>query len=291
MITRQRIYEIVNPSEKHDLASRIYDIFIILVVLVSLSSLAFINDKQPWLYTLDFCAAIVFIIDYVLRWITADLKLKKGWKSFILYPFTLMAIFDLLSIIPGIFMFGNGLQILRTLRFLRLFRTFKLIRYSRELTALFHVFQKQKGTLISVAVFVLVYILMVALVMFSFEPETFGSFFNAIYWSAISVTTVGYGDFAPVSDLGRVINIISALVSVIIIALPVSIVTAGYIQEIGLVSGKDKSEAKEKTPEVPAEIDPESVSGQGEERPKYCSHCGAKVEDGAIFCHKCGKKL
>ena len=70
------------------------------------------------------------------------------------------------------------------------------------------------------------------------NPETgeylFGNFFDAFYWAACTLTTVGYGDLYPVSDVGRVISIFSSIVGIAIIALPSGIITAGYMEELKL---------------------------------------------------------
>ena len=60
----------------------------------------------------------------------------------------------------------------------------------------------------------------------------FEDFFDAFYWAACTLTTVGYGDLYPISDIGRVISIISSMVGIAIIALPSGIVTAGYMEEL-----------------------------------------------------------
>ncbi|MBR5950787.1 MAG: two pore domain potassium channel family protein, partial [Actinomycetaceae bacterium] len=69
------------------------------------------------------------------------------------------------------------------------------------------------------------------LVIFNVEPETFPSFFDAIYWSVISLTTVGYGDLYPSSDIGRVVAMLSSFAGIAIVALPASIITAGLLEE------------------------------------------------------------
>lgn len=73
------------------------------------------------------------------------------------------------------------------------------------------------------------YIFLTSLILFNVEPDTFDSFFDAIYWACVSLTTVGYGDLYPVSAAGRVIAMISSLVGIAIIALPAGIITGGYI--------------------------------------------------------------
>ena len=76
------------------------------------------------------------------------------------------------------------------------------------------------------------YILLSALVVFNVEPETFETFFDAVYWATVSLTTVGYGDIYTVSVIGRVTTMISAILGVAIVALPAGIITAGYMTEI-----------------------------------------------------------
>ena len=77
------------------------------------------------------------------------------------------------------------------------------------------------------------------------NPETgellFATFFDAFYWSACTLTTVGYGDIYPISQIGRLISIISAMVGIAIIALPSGIITAGYMEEM-----RSRREAKNK---------------------------------------------
>ena len=76
------------------------------------------------------------------------------------------------------------------------------------------------------------------------NPETgkhlFDDFFDAFYWAACTLTTVGYGDIYPVSDIGRLISIISSIVGIAIIALPSGIITAGYIEELNARKGVKK---------------------------------------------------
>ena len=76
------------------------------------------------------------------------------------------------------------------------------------------------------------YILLSALIMFQVEPESFKTFFDAIYWAVVTLTTVGYGDLYPVSDIGRVVSMISSVMGIAIVALPTGIITAGYMSEL-----------------------------------------------------------
>ena len=83
----------------------------------------------------------------------------------------------------------------------------------------------------------IVYIVISALIMFIVEPASFPSFFDAVYWATVSLTTVGYGDIYAVSTIGKVITMLSSVFGIAIVALPAGIVTAGYMEEIN----KDES--------------------------------------------------
>lgn len=165
-------------------------------------------------------STIIFIIDYVLRLVTADYKLEKGKLSFFLYPFTFLALADLLCILPSLFLLNNSL------------RLFKFIRYSKNIQILTNVLKKQKGSLMIVDLLALGYIFISALIIFNVEPSTFPNFFDALYWATISLTTVGYGDIYAVSTTGKIITMISSFLGIAIVALPAGIITAGYMKEI-----------------------------------------------------------
>ena len=96
---RRRIFEIIEKSEPDDRLSSVYDCFMMIVIALSLLPLAFKQDNAVF-QIIDKIAVVIFIIDYVLRWITADYKFEKSdISSFLRYPFSCMAIIDLLSIV------------------------------------------------------------------------------------------------------------------------------------------------------------------------------------------------
>jgi voltage-gated potassium channel len=68
--------------------------------------------------------------------------------------------------------------------------------------------------------------------MFQVEPQTFDTFYDACYWAAVSLTTVGYGDIFAVTSIGRFFTMLSAFVGIAIVALPSGIITAGYLEEV-----------------------------------------------------------
>ncbi len=181
---------------------------------------------------LDFVSTVIFIIDYILRLLTADYKLEKGKLSFLLYPFTFLALADLLCILPSLFLLNNSLRLFKILRMLRILRVFKFIRYSKNIQILTNVLKKQKDSLIIVGLLALGYIFISALIIFNVEPSTFPNFFDALYWATISLTTVGYGDIYAVATTGKIITMISSFLGIAIVALPAGIITAGYMKEI-----------------------------------------------------------
>ena len=232
---RERLFEIIEKSDNNDKLSTLYDILMMVLIVVSLIPLAF-KDETLMFYLLDKITVNIFILDYFLRWSTADYKFNnKSWTSFIKYPFSFMAIIDLISILPSLTIVNNGFKVLRVLRMLRamkVLRIFKVIRYSKTFEIIYNVIQTSKDSLIAVCVLALGYILISALIIFNVEPESFNNFFDAIYWATISLTTVGYGDIYPVSTLGRIVTMVSSMFGIAIVALPAGIITAGYMSEL-----------------------------------------------------------
>ncbi len=243
---RKRIFQIIELAEENDLASKLYDIVMMIIIVCSLLPIAFKCDEGIF-KTIEIVTASVFIIDYALRLITADFKLEKGWKSFFVYPFTMMAIIDLLSILPSIIVFNEAFKtfrILRLLKSLRVLRIFKFLRYYKSVSLIINVFKKQKESLIVVGGMAIGYILVSALIVISIEPDTFPTFFDALYWATISLTTVGYGDIYAVSTTGKVITMLSSFCGIAIVALPAGIVTAGYMDELRLAQEKHEKSSK-----------------------------------------------
>ena len=242
---RKRIYQIIEHSKTGDVVSTLYDIVMFLAIIACIIPLAFHND-YPLFHVINQVTVTLFIIDYLLRWMTADLRLgKKGW-SFVLYPFTAWAIVDLLSILPGLRAVPSGFKLLRLARLMRILRLFKYLRYSEHFIVLAKVFKKEKGVLLAVLAMAVCYVFVTALIMFNAEPTinpatgelTFETFFDALYWATVTLTTVGYGDLVPVSTAGRLVSMVSALFGVAIIALPSGVITAAYLDELREIKHK-----------------------------------------------------
>jgi len=241
---RNRIYTIIEVADG-DRASAVYDITMIIVIVASIIPLAF-KESNDVFYVIEIIASIVFIVDYILRLFTADLKLKRGVSSFFIYPFTPMAIIDLLCILPSFTAIAGGLRILkvwRLLRAFRVFRAFKAFRYSKSMAIIIGVIREQRAPLLAVCMLSFGYVLISALVIFNVEPNSFSGFFDAVYWATISLTTVGYGDIYPVSNAGRIVAMLSSILGIAVVALPAGIITGGYMSKL---REKDKENSKGK---------------------------------------------
>ena len=231
---RERLFQIIEVGDEDDKLSRAYDFLMMATIIVSIIPL-WAHDDSTLFNIIDKVTVIVFIADYLLRLITADLKLNRGAISFLLYPFTFMALIDLLSILPSVTVLKKGFRLLKIFRLMRtfkVFRIFKAFRYSKNITMIVNVFRKQKDSLVVVCGFAVAYVLISALVIFNAEPETFPTMYDAIYWATISLTTVGYGDVYATSSIGKFITMISAVLGIAIVALPAGIIIAGYQDEL-----------------------------------------------------------
>lgn len=232
---RRKIYEMIELADPDDKLSRVYDIIMMFTIFISLLPLAF-KENNLGFTIINYAAAVIFIVDYVLRLITADYKLKtRSTAAFFVYPITPMAMIDLIVILSSFPILSGGLKVLKVLRLmrtLRVLRVMKFLRYSKSLVIIVNVLRKEKRTLSAVATLAIAYILISALVIFNIEPDSFDSFFDAVYWATVSLTTVGYGDIYPTTTLGRMVTMFSSIFGIAIIALPSGIITGGYLREV-----------------------------------------------------------
>ena len=232
---RKRLFEIIEASDGNDLVSSAYDIIMLISIVISIVPLAF-KQSNGLFYVTNIITTIIFIIDYILRLITADYKLRKqGIASFVRYPFTAWAIIDLISILPTITALHGGFKLFRLFRIartFRVFRVFKVFRYSKSFAIVVKVIRNSKSALLAVCTLAIGYILVSALIVFNVEADSFDTFFEAVYWATVSLTTVGYGDIYPVPTAGRVIKMVCSMFGIAVVALPAGIITAGYMDAI-----------------------------------------------------------
>lgn len=230
---RKTLFDIIE-TESNSVVSKLYDWVMLIFIVLSLIPLAF-REQTQLLMRFDLISVYAFIIDYILRWMTADYKLtdRPKWQAFLLYPFTPMAIVDLLSIIPSFTFFNRAFKLFRITRLFKILRIFRFLRYSRNMRILLKVLNKERHILFTVFLIAVGYIFTTALIMYNLEDsEMFKDFFDALYWATTTLTTVGYGDIYPETDIGRVISMFSAIFGVAVIALPSGVITASYLDEL-----------------------------------------------------------
>lgn len=253
-MTRKQIYTIIEKDDGSNVWSYIYDCFMLVMIVISVVPLMFWTYHTLF-WWIEIGTTVIFIVDYLMRWITADIKLGRGKLSFLIYPFTFWAIIDILSILPSFNILTKTFRLTRTVRLFKTLRLLKALRYSSQMLVFFSVLRKERRVLCSVLVFALCYIFVTALLMFNVEPHfnpesgevTFESFFDALYWSAVTLTTVGYGDMCPATDAGRLISMVSAMFGIAIIALPSGIITASYIDELKTIKSEKLTERLHKS--------------------------------------------
>ena len=234
MTVRRKIYRMVEASASKDLVCVLYNRAMVAVVIISLIPL-FFKENPPFYQTLDYIIASVLVMDYILRWSTADFKLEKGRLSFLIYPLTFFALIDLISVLPMLLPDRLELQLFRMIRLVRAFRALRalrMLRYSKSFALIIGVMKRERQPLFAVVWLAGGYVLLSALIMFQVEPASFGSFFDAFYWAVVTLTTVGYGDIYPRSEIGRVVRMLSSFMGIAIVALPTGLITAGFMQEL-----------------------------------------------------------
>ena len=257
------IYEADTPAGKFfDVALLI--VIILSIILVMLESVAAYNLKYFWtFYIAEWIITFIFTIEYILR-IIAIRKPKH-------YIFSFYGIVDLLSTIPTYiaFIFGghNLLFAVRALRLLRVFRVLKITRYIGESNKLLLAMRNSRAKIFVFLFTVLIICIIMGTIMHLVEGEA-GGFDNipiSIYWSIVTLTTVGYGDIAPITPVGQMIASIIMITGYGIIAVPTGIVSAEYTRAYKR--------------DVPTNT-------------QVCPHCNeTKHLNDAEFCHNCGKKM
>lgn len=251
-LMKQRIYEIIELGKEGDKTSIAYDFLMWAAIVASIVPLMFVAE-YPAFRIIEIVTVVLFIIDYALRWFTADIRLGKGKLSYLIYPFTPWAIIDLLSILPGLSVLSKGFKIFRVTRLLKVVRLLRIFRYTERIQVLGRAIKKEKRMLLSVLGLAIFYVFLTALIMFNAEPHvnpetgatTFKDFFDALYWATVTLTTVGYGDLTPVTDIGRFVSMLSSLFGVAVIALPSGVITASYMNELKAMKDSDENVKKE----------------------------------------------
>lgn len=249
-------------------AGRLFDIILLLVILLSVFLVMLESVESLDIIYHDFfivsewIITVFFSIEYILRIISSRKPLK--------YIFSFYGIIDLISILPMYLSFfvpsTKILTIVRALRLLRLFRILNLVQFSGQASQLKLAINASKTKIIVFIYFIFIISILLGAVMFVVEsPKSgFTSIPTSIYWCIVTLTTVGYGDIAPITPLGKIIASFIMILGYGIIAVPTGIVTAE------LANGRKNKNLL----------------------PGACKKCGTNDHlNTAEFCYKCGTNL
>ena len=272
---KQIVFEVIQPAAAGKIASKIFDLIILIFILLSVISVFITTFELPdhiqtVLLWIEICSVIVFTAEYLLRIWTADL-LYPGcgfFRSRIKYVFSPMAVIDLLAILPfylPMFLPMNLLGI-RAVRLVRLLRIFKMNRYFEALSSIADVFKSKSREIFASLFFVMILLVVASLLIYYAEhdaqPKQFQNAFSGLWWAVATLTTVGYGDIYPITPLGRILGAIIAILGIGMVAVPTSILSAGFVEYLE----KDNSDPS---------ADDEKTSSREK---KFCPYCGKKLD-------------
>lgn len=259
---RERIRHIIFDHDTPE--SRGFDVGLMALIVFSvfLVMLETVEEVEAQYGTLllglEWIVTILFTIEYVARLWTADNKVR--------YARSFFGIVDLMAILPvylSLFLPGaQSLLVIRSLRLLRVFRVFKMARWLSEANYLVRAIKSSSRKIVVFLVVVILINVIVGSTMYLIEgPENgFDSMFRGLYWSIVTMSTVGFGDIAPSTPPGQVLAAILMITGYSVIAVPTGIVSA-------------------------------EVAGRGHLE-KSCPGCGSAVHSTAArFCDACGTKL
>lgn len=243
---KRRVFEIISKAEKGDWASQIFDWLIMTLIALSvlsiiLESFSSLNDQYHTVFHIfDITTVVVFSIEYLLRIWTAEMLYPEAKHPRLKFIFSFMGIIDLLAILPFYIPFISA--DLRFLRMIRLFRLFRLLhvvklgRYFEALQTIVKVIRTSGPQLIMSVAICFFVMLFSAIIMYTVEnpvqPEQFPNVLSSLWWAMCTLTTVGYGDVYPITNIGRFFASVISLVGIGIIAIPTGIIAAGFNQLI-----------------------------------------------------------
>ena len=243
---RRRVMEIVNSARPNDPASRICDIFLSILIVLNLVAVclesvdSIASNYRDFLFAFEWFSVAIFATEYSLRiWSVADDPRSKSKTSFgrrMRYLFSFTGLIDLAAILPSILPLFFGSLDLRWLRVLRLIRLLKMSHYSPALEDFFSAIYFERRSF-----FAALYLMAIALFLssslmyiaeYEAQPEKFSSIPHTMWWSLITLTTVGYGDVSPVTPLGQIIGAFTALMGICTVALLTGIVASAFSNQI-----------------------------------------------------------
>lgn len=240
---KKRIYDIIQIGNVGDWPSRLFDIFITVVILVSvtaaiLSTYSELSRYEGILDAIELVTVIIFTVEYVLRLWTADVMYPgKSWlMSRLTFAFSVTGIVDFLTFFPYYLpiVFPAGIVAFRVFRVIRIFRLFKINSRYDAFNVIIDVLKEKRKQIFSSVIMVLILMVASSLCMYSMEheaqPDKFKNAFSGIWWSTSTLLTIGYGDIYPVTVGGKIMAIVISFLGVGMVAIPTGIISAGFVE-------------------------------------------------------------
>ena len=252
------VYNTIHPDTSNSVAAKIFDVIILALIIASVAIVFAVTfdlpqDMLEMCRTTERVIVIIFAAEYLLRIWTANLRYPdSGWfVSRIRYIFSIMAIVDLLAILPSCLplILPEGLLGIRALRLMRLLRVFKVAQHSRTLSAITAVIKDKAKDLLAVLFFMSLMVLFLSLLMYAVEhdaqPDKFENAISALWWAIETFTKSGTRGFFPITTLGRIIGAIVSVLGICLIAIPTGIISSGLIEHLNRkkgIAGHEKHE-------------------------------------------------
>lgn len=237
---KKKIFDIIQIGDKSNVLSRLFDYFIVFNIFFNITALVLetfeeLNAYSAFFNAVEIITTLIFFIEYILRIYTADLLYPEKSKGMAILRFIVSfdGIVDLFTIIPAFFL--SGFVVFRILRVIRIFHLFRINTQSDSFNIITKVLYNKKNQIIYSLIIILILMLAGSLCMYSVEheaqPDVFRNAFSGIWWTASAVLTIGYGDIAPVTTLGRALAILISFLGVGVVAIPTGILSAGFVEE------------------------------------------------------------
>lgn len=227
-----KIKQIIEQNDTK--AGKIVDLFIQFLIVLSVVSFSIETlpdlkeNTKHILNLIEIITVIIFTIEYLLRLIVADKKLR--------YLFSFYGLIDIAAILPFYVAHGIDLRSIRIFRMFRLARAFKMFKYNRALQRFKDVFLSIKEELIlfMIATCFLLYLSAVGIYYFEnpAQPEQFKSVFHSLWWAVITLTTVGYGDVYPITVGGKIFTFVILTIGLGLIAVPTGLIASALTKTL-----------------------------------------------------------
>lgn len=208
-------------------AERIIEALIIYsIVTMALETMPELSAYQRFFQVSETVVVAIFTVEYLVRWLASKNRAR--------YPFTFLAIVDLLAILPFYIAIGIDIRGLRAIRLLRTFRILKLGRYSEAMRMLGEAFRRTAPEMAAFSFVAAVVIVISAMLLYYAEhdaqPETYTSIPSSLWWAIVTLTTVGYGDVYPATTIGRLVASVVMLMGIGFIAIPTGLLSSSMTE-------------------------------------------------------------